>query len=71
MSDSQLGRLVQRLVEIETYRQMTLLGLPLARSISPQLRQMDLKLAELTQTLAQGDLQEGFQDEQQLPQQAD
>lgn len=66
MSASQLGRLVQRLVEIETYRLMTLLGLPLARSISPQLRQMDLQLAELTQTLAQGEQQEGFEDAQHL-----
>ncbi len=53
MSDSQLGRLVQRLVEIESYRLMALLGLPLAREISPRLQQMDLQLAELTQTLSE------------------
>lgn len=63
MSDSQLGRLVQRLLEIESYRLMTLLGLPLARSISPRLQQMDQQLAELTQVLS-GDLAEC--DERQL-----
>lgn len=52
MSDSQLGRLTQRLMEIETYRLMSLLALPLAREISPTLTQMDQKLAELTQCLA-------------------
>ncbi|HBF93101.1 MAG TPA: DUF3422 domain-containing protein, partial [Marinobacter adhaerens] len=35
MSDSQLGRLTQRLMEIETYRLMSLLALPVAREITP------------------------------------
>ncbi|WP_296054771.1 DUF3422 domain-containing protein [uncultured Amphritea sp.] len=52
MSDSQLGRLIQRLLEIESYRLMTLMGLPMARSIGPQLQQMDQQLAELTQILS-------------------
>lgn len=52
MSDSQLGRLIQRLLEIEFYRLMTLLGLPMARSIGPQLQLMDQQLAELTQILS-------------------
>lgn len=52
MSDSQLGRLVQRLVEIETYRLMTLLALPEARRTSPSLADMDAKLAHLTGVLA-------------------
>lgn len=52
MSDSQLGRLAQRLMEIETYRLMTLLSLPLARDISPQLGDMDQKLADITDSLA-------------------
>ncbi|SEQ53935.1 Uncharacterized membrane-anchored protein [Amphritea atlantica] len=52
MSDSQLGRLIQRLLEIESYRLMTLMGLPMARSISPELQQMDQQLAELTQILS-------------------
>lgn len=52
MSDSQLGRLTQRLMEIETYRLMSLLALPLAREISPQLADMDQQLADITQALA-------------------
>lgn len=52
MSNSQLGRLVQRLMEIETYRLMSLLALPLAREITPSLNDMDHKLATITQSLA-------------------
>ena len=52
MSDSQLGRLVQRLMEIETYRLMSLLALPVARKITPALNDMDQQLATITQALA-------------------
>ncbi|TBW55456.1 DUF3422 domain-containing protein [Marinobacter halodurans] len=52
MSDSQLGRLTQRVMEIETYRLMALLALPLARDISPRLADMDQTLADITQALA-------------------
>ncbi|MFV8569720.1 DUF3422 family protein [Marinobacter sp. SBS5] len=52
MSDSQLGRLVQRLMEIETYRLMSLLALPVAREITPALNDMDQQLATITQALA-------------------
>ena len=52
MSNSQLGRLVQRLMEIETYRLMSLLALPLAREITPVLNTMDQQLADITQYLA-------------------
>lgn len=55
MSDSQLGRLMQRVVEIETYRLMALLGLPLARKYNPELSAMDLKLADTTSGLAAND----------------
>ena len=53
MSDSQLGRLVQRIVEIETYRLMTLLALPEARRLTPLLNDMDDQLAGLTLELAE------------------
>lgn len=53
MSDSQLGRLTQRVMEIETYRLMALLGLPLARKYNPELSEMDRKLADTTSTLAE------------------
>ncbi len=52
MSPSQLGRLMQRLLEIETYRLLMLLGMPLARSIAPQLSVMDAGLADITRRLA-------------------
>ncbi|SFM58737.1 DUF3422 family protein [Marinobacter pelagius] len=52
MSNSQLGRLTQRLMEIETYRLMSLLALPVARDITPSLNDMDQKLAIITQALA-------------------
>ncbi|WP_421911567.1 DUF3422 family protein [Marinobacter sp.] len=52
MSDSQLGRLTQRLMEIETYRLMSLLALPLAREMTPSLNDMDQQLAVITQSLA-------------------
>lgn len=53
MSDSQLGRLTQRLMEIETYRLMSLLALPRAREITPSLNDMDQQLAVITQALAE------------------
>ncbi|WP_244937027.1 DUF3422 family protein [Marinomonas communis] len=52
MSDSQLGRMVQRLIEIESYRLFALLGLPMARYYNQRLANMDQKLADLTAQLA-------------------
>jgi len=52
MSASQIGRLTQRLIEIETYRILTLLALPLARENTTVLTKMDSKLALLTTHLA-------------------
>ncbi|MBK1850925.1 MULTISPECIES: DUF3422 family protein [unclassified Marinobacter] len=57
MSDSQLGRLVQRLMEIETYRLMSLLALSVAREITPALNEMDQQLAIITQALADNETQ--------------
>lgn len=45
------GRLTQRLLEVETYRTMALLGLPLARDVSPELATMERELSEITQRL--------------------
>ncbi len=50
----QAGRCLQRLLEIETYRMMALLGLPVARSILPQLPDADRQLVQLTAALAEG-----------------
>lgn len=47
------GRLVQRVLEIETYRTMALLGLPEARRSSPELRAMEREISDITQALSQ------------------
>lgn len=47
LSRARTGRLVQRLIEIEAYRMMALMGLPVARANSLLLRRMELQLAEL------------------------
>ncbi|MBU3737540.1 MAG: DUF3422 domain-containing protein [Rhodoferax sp.] len=47
MSTRRLGRLVQRLIEIETYRMAALLGLPAARAASSVLGDAERELAEL------------------------
>ncbi len=52
MSDSQIGRLTQRIIEIETYRMLTLLALPLARENTAKLNAMDAQLVALTNQLA-------------------
>ncbi|HEY5790090.1 MAG TPA: DUF3422 domain-containing protein [Gammaproteobacteria bacterium] len=47
----QAGRLVQRLLEMETYRMLALLGLPAARAHSRELANLDGELAELTERI--------------------
>lgn len=55
------GRLVQRLLEIETYRLMALLAFPLAREAAPDLARLESALGELSERLtATG----GLEDEQ-------
>lgn len=46
--DQQAGRTVQRLLEIETYRMMALLGLPHAQNASPVLNDIESELVTLT-----------------------
>lgn len=48
----QAGRLVQRLLEIETYRLMALLGFPLARQLSPDITGMESQLGTLMDRLS-------------------
>jgi uncharacterized membrane-anchored protein len=48
----QAGRLVQRLLEIETYRTMALLALPLAREIAPQVTRIDRTLTAASGRIA-------------------
>ena len=47
------GRTVQRLLEIETYRIMALLGLPVAWATAAMLRGAERELAEITSLMAQ------------------
>ena len=47
LTPTQAGRLVQRLLEIETYRMMALLALPLAREVAPKITRMERRLGEV------------------------
>ncbi|MBK1672427.1 hypothetical protein CKO35_03775 [Ectothiorhodospira shaposhnikovii] len=47
LTDAQAGRLVKRVLELNAYRAMTLLGLPMARKVSRTLDAADRRLAEL------------------------
>ncbi len=48
LHEQQAGRLVQRVLEIETYRMMALLGLPQAQQAAPVLNAIEGELATLT-----------------------
>ena len=55
LRQQQLGRLVQRVLEIETYRMMALLGLPHAQASTPTLNAIEAELALLTATMVNSD----------------
>ncbi|MEC5218418.1 putative membrane-anchored protein [Actimicrobium sp. GrIS 1.19] len=55
LRQQQLGRLVQRVLEIETYRMMALLGLPLAQASTPMLNAIEGELALLTAAMVDSD----------------
>jgi uncharacterized membrane-anchored protein len=50
-----LGRAVQRLMEVETYRMMALLGLPLAREASDELAQLERRLTRIAARTAEAE----------------
>lgn len=52
LSSYQAGRLVQRLLEVETYRLMSLLALPVARQVGHDLRKVEANLANLNQKIS-------------------
>ncbi len=52
------GRVLQRLFEIEVYRMLALLALPLARQLSPRARRIEAELAELTAGIARDEGQD-------------
>lgn len=52
MAPRQAGRMVQRLLEIDTYRMLAFLALPVARQLGPIITQYERELAEITAALA-------------------
>ena len=52
MTERQAGRMLQRLFEIEAYRMMALLALPIARGLWPRLLQIEHALVRLTERIA-------------------
>ena len=52
MNPRQTGRMMQRLLEIDTYRIMALMALPVARELTPFLDECENELSQLTNTLA-------------------
>jgi uncharacterized membrane-anchored protein len=55
LREQQAGRLVQRVLEIETYRMMALLGLPHAQRATPVLNAIEDELALLTAAMIETD----------------
>ena len=54
MSERQTGRMVQRLAEIETYRILALLALPLARSVLPRIGRVEAAVAAAAERMTGG-----------------
>jgi uncharacterized membrane-anchored protein len=52
MSPRQAGRMMQRVLEIETYRMLALLALPVARTLTPFLARAEQELSRVTAELA-------------------
>ena len=52
---SRIGRVVQRLCEIETYKTMAMLGLPVARDLKGRLSHVDGELTQLVGAMSRGD----------------
>lgn len=54
LSDRQLGRVLRRMFEIETYRIMALLAFPLARSLRPRLDHLEIELRSAIERMGNG-----------------
>lgn len=54
VSEGRIGRLVHRLVELETYRAVSMLGLSRARDLSTRLNALELRLSALVDSMADG-----------------
>jgi uncharacterized membrane-anchored protein len=51
LGDLRSGRLIRRILEIETYRMMALLALPVARDAAPELDRLDMALTRAIATM--------------------
>ena len=51
-SEGRVGRIVQRLLELETYRAMSMMGLPRARALSARLNALDPQLTAIVEGMA-------------------
>jgi uncharacterized membrane-anchored protein len=58
MSRRQAGRMIQRLLEIDAYRMLALLALPLARELGPQLAAWETRLVEITGAMTAAEAQD-------------
>ncbi|MBM3597114.1 MAG: DUF3422 domain-containing protein [Alphaproteobacteria bacterium] len=54
LREAQAGRLIQRVLEIETYRMMALLAFPPARAAGPKIAEIDGALVQLTDAMTGG-----------------
>lgn len=61
LSPRRLGRLVQRLLEIETYRMVALMGLPVARESGALIANGEKELADLAQAIRSASVQDESQ----------
>jgi len=52
IDDYQMGRLVQRVIELETYRLLAQLSLPIAKRIAPELNELDQRLTAILSSLS-------------------
>ncbi len=52
MGSRQAGRVVQRLIDLDTYRMMAMLGLPRAKGLSEPLRQAEAELSALVERIS-------------------
>ena len=48
MTPAQAGRVVQRLLEIDTYRMLALLALPIAQALAPEIARSEREVADVT-----------------------
>lgn len=55
LDDLDAGVLAQRVLELETYRTLALLGLPMARKAGPEVRRIETELATLTRGISRAD----------------